>query len=345
MTLEPIRTGFNEGMELLLIRAGILEPLQFTDLSIFTKPVSVENEPDKSNEGNLNIDDTAEPIDIQGTALNGAQVGSLLEVLTKISTGELPKDSAKAIISSAFPSFDTAKINSIVDPIQPNSINTVEQAAVYYSDHVRKLTIDIENQIITDLSEAGELIDENEFEELSATPVLEPNEEDQVLALFGVHSPADGEPQEKSKAGDAGLYKIRYRYGPPELKENSRELCTFLVGKAKAGVVYRKEEIISWQKEGINSEFAPKGKSNYSLWEWKGGAYCHHRWYRVIYFRKRGADGTFKPASKTPEMENDKTESLPQARSKGIDKKVIDTAGWPDAATRPIDTPNRGKLN
>jgi hypothetical protein len=163
--------------------------------------------------------------------------------------------------------------------------------------------------------------------------------------FFANTSPADGKPQDASPDGDTGLYKVRYRYGPEELKNNSRQFCRYMVERAQNGVVYRKEDIDEMESQAINGDFAPKGKTKYSIWRWKGGAYCHHRWYRVIYFRKRAVDGRFLPKSTTPAMENDKTVSLPQARKAGVPEEIFNPSGWPDAATRPIDTPNRGKLN
>lgn len=64
-------------------------------------------------------DNGATPVtDVQATALNGAQVTSLLEVVTKVSTGEIPKESAKPIIQASFPNFATELINAIIDPIE-----------------------------------------------------------------------------------------------------------------------------------------------------------------------------------------------------------------------------------
>ena len=64
-------------------------------------------------------DPNAAPVtDVQATALNGAQVTSLLEVVTKVSTGEIPKESAKPIIQASFPTFGADLINSIIDPIE-----------------------------------------------------------------------------------------------------------------------------------------------------------------------------------------------------------------------------------
>jgi hypothetical protein len=114
-----------------------------------------------------------------------------------------------------------------------------------------------------------------------------------------------------------------------------------MVAASKDGVVYRKEDILQMGSQGVNGEFAPKGRSTYSIWLWKGGAYCHHYWTRKVYFRKRAGGGEFLPKSKTKGLENERTSSVTEAKAKGSpipnNPKQV--------ATKPIDTPSRGKLN
>lgn len=55
----------------------------------------------------------AEAGDVQATALNGAQIASLLELATNASTGALPKESAIAIAKAAFPLISDQEIESI----------------------------------------------------------------------------------------------------------------------------------------------------------------------------------------------------------------------------------------
>jgi len=139
-------------------------------------------------------------------------------------------------------------------------------------------------------------------------------------------------PDDKSEI-DPGLSKIRYRFSQ-NLSDKSRLFCKNMVANSKNGVVYRFEDIQSM--DGVNAEFVPKGKSEYSIWKFKGGAYCHHKWIRQIYFRKRKG-GKFLP---NEGLKNDEEVSgTPNIPLK--DKKK----GWKEANTAPIDTPSRGKLN
>jgi len=57
------------------------------------------------------------PTAVQDTALNGAQVDSLLTIISNVKMAILPKDAAKALVGAAFPSLSQDQINSIFDPI------------------------------------------------------------------------------------------------------------------------------------------------------------------------------------------------------------------------------------
>ena len=54
---------------------------------------------------------------VQDTALNGAQIESLLEIVGQVGAGTIPTASAKAIIGAAFPMIDDAAINAMLDPM------------------------------------------------------------------------------------------------------------------------------------------------------------------------------------------------------------------------------------
>ena len=53
---------------------------------------------------------------VQDTALNGAQVASLLEVVSAVVAKQLPPESAKALLMAAFPRITPEQVNGIVDP-------------------------------------------------------------------------------------------------------------------------------------------------------------------------------------------------------------------------------------
>jgi lambda family phage portal protein len=60
---------------------------------------------------------------VAATALNGAQVTSLVGIITQIGTGALPKESAVPMIAAAFPSFTSEQIDQMIGPIHPGTIS------------------------------------------------------------------------------------------------------------------------------------------------------------------------------------------------------------------------------
>lgn len=253
---------------------------------------------------------------------------------------------------SEVPKFKDLDIFSIKSDISESNNNIDVSSQKNYEDtkfgKENDLSEEIERAIISGLENAGELIDGDEWLEVATSrevglDISAEKELTNILFANDNTSPPDGVPQGDSELGDSGLYKIRYRYTPAKVQDNSRDLCRFLVGRAKAGVVYRIEEIEEWEKMGINSQFAAKGESTYSLWKYKGGVNCHHYWSRVVFFRKRNADGTFKSRSKTAEMESDERTGVKAARRHGVPEEILVPKDWDIVKTRPIDMPGRGR--
>lgn len=86
---------------------------------------------------------------------------------------------------------------------------------------------------------------------------------------------------------DGERYKVRYVYTKGtrrQPKGESRPLCKALLSRDK---VYRKEDILKLSSSGGAEA---KGKP-YSVWKFKGGANCHHRWERRIYRKKLTKSG------------------------------------------------------
>ena len=54
---------------------------------------------------------------VADTALNGAQVASLVSVIQAVVAGQMSTDTAKAAISAAFPAMDGKAIDDIVNPL------------------------------------------------------------------------------------------------------------------------------------------------------------------------------------------------------------------------------------
>ena len=70
---------------------------------------------------------TAPTDEIAKTALNGAQISSMISIIEKVTDGTLPKGSAQAIISAAFPTIPTATISAILQPLVEGSKKNLTQ--------------------------------------------------------------------------------------------------------------------------------------------------------------------------------------------------------------------------
>jgi hypothetical protein len=215
-----------------------------------------------------------------------------------------------------------------------------QAAAICYSyfegSDKPKMTEEDENAWLAFLQDKGEEIDLNEWEIID---IQEANDDDDHFE-FGYDNP-----DMKSK-DDTGIFKIRYRYGPDRVTKNSRKFCKEMTNLSKKGVVYRREDINIMSFNGVNGQFAPEGSSNYSIWKFKGGVYCHHAWYRVTY-RRKTEGGKIKPLTPSEknsderDMRNYEKVSDATANREGV---PFAPPSWDTASTKTIDLPNRGSL-
>lgn len=99
-------------------------------------------------------------------------------------------------------------------------------------------------------------------------------------------SDQDGTSKQSTEEGNEFL--VRYMYSPAVSKTNSRQFCSKMVSAKK---VYRKEDILAMSEKEVNPGFGKGGANTYSIWLWKGGPRCHHKWLRKTYVRKEGTKG------------------------------------------------------
>jgi hypothetical protein len=228
--------------------------------------------------------------------------------------------------------------------LQPLEFNDLSNRALTPEQREKEMALSAEVDMTEEderiwmerLSGKGEVIDSDEWDIIDER---EATEEDDKLEL------AFEKPDLKSK-DDKGIFKIRYRYGPAAVQPNSREFCKFMVALTKKNVVYRREDINEMSFSGVNGQFAQSGKSNYSIWKFKGGVNCHHAWSRVTYMRKT-ENGFFKPlttaekGTNVREMENYDKVSNAKANAEGV---PFNPPSWDTAQTKPINMPNKGGL-
>jgi hypothetical protein len=137
---------------------------------------------------------------------------------------------------------------------------------------------------------------------------------------------------------DSGLYKIRYSYSK-NLSKDSRKFCRQMVSAAKAGFVYRYEDLtaMSSDSNSVNPNMGHNG-STYSVWLYKGSVNCKHFWERRVYFRKR-EKGRFIADNG---LDSSNPISVAKAIRAGMPLKDI-AKDFATANTRTYDLPNNGR--
>ena len=185
----------------------------------------------------------------------------------------------------------------------------------------------------------GEDIDENEWELVNTTEVDNEvedfNFETELNTLHKVELASTGRAIPNAKSGQDqtskqtnyvdDIYRVRYVYDGPG---GERDFCKGMILANKA---YRKEDIIRMGKQAVNPGFGPGGSDTYSIWKYKGGVNCYHRWFRKIYVTKKGE----RPSN------TDSVITSTEARSRGV--KLPRNAQ--EVSVAPIKMPDQGRKN
>ncbi len=189
-----------------------------------------------------------------------------------------------------------------LQPLEFTDLENVEDEETKEEETGVKLSKDnpIDNEIADELISLGQseedllkeydIVDESEvnydFEDEMDEVVEDLNKTE--LARLGKATPyreseQDGKSKQESQKGVTFL--VRYIYSPARVKPTSREFCKKMVAANK---VYRKEDIMAMSKKAVNAGFGKSGAATYSIWLYKGGARCQHKWFRKTYAKKGG---------------------------------------------------------
>ena len=80
------------------------------------------------------------------------------------------------------------------------------------------------------------------------------------------------------------FFKVRYKYDRDSSLTNKsgtkREFCRKMMGANK---LYKKEDLIALDDKPVNKGFGIDGADTYSVWKFKGGPQCFHRFIRKVY--------------------------------------------------------------
>jgi len=181
---------------------------------------------------------------------------------------------------------------------------------------VANALIDLGEELNLDEWEVIEDVDAETHEELEAykfasTGVARPNSKSEQDATIGGY-----------------MYKVRYEYYPKKVSKNSREFCRKMVAADK---LYRKEDIIAMGDKSVNAGWGLNGADTYSIWEFKGGGGCHHKWRRK----------TFRSLTKI----DTKSPLAPTVSTNEADRQGYRVRNPRNVAIKPKDMPNKGFVN
>ncbi len=231
---------------------------------------------------------TGTTADVAATALNGAQISSLVDIVMQSAAGAVPVTSAKAIVSAAFPTLPTATIDAIFADVLPGSLEPTE--VVQSAFEKKKVDADFDDNKVADaLIALGEDQDEDWvlIDEYDVDYDTDDEDNERIQSHNFATSTGTARPNAKS-AQDETIEDVkfytRYKYSG-EIHDNSREFCRKMIAADK---LYRKEDIMQMGKQIVNEGWGPRGADRYSVWLYKGGGACGHTWRKMTYASAKG---------------------------------------------------------
>jgi hypothetical protein len=183
-----------------------------------------------------------------------------------------------------------------------------------------------DNWLLIDEKEVDYDTDEEENELLSKEP--KQNLLSKIVNLVSTGDARQNITSDQDKVIDGIQFLVRYKYVGSVVTGETREFCTAMV---KANKIYRKEDIIKMGSQVVNAGWGAKGADTYSIWLYKGGGNCHHRWNKQVYAVLSG-----KALNIT-----EQTKKLAQSKAEKYGYKIVNPKL---VSTRPVDMPNYGFL-
>ena len=205
-----------------------------------------------------------------------------------------------------------------------------EETGTELSSHTNKL-IDLgeepqDNWLLIDEKEVDYENDDKENELLSSEP-----KQSLLSKIVNLVRTGDARPNITSKQDktiDGIKFVVRYKYVGSVVTGETREFCKQMISANK---IYRKEDIIRMETQIVNAGWGAKGADTYSIWLYKGGGNCHHRWNKQVYATIDG---------KALEI-TEKTKKLAQSKAEKYGYKIVNSEL---VAKRPVDMINYGFL-
>ncbi len=222
------------------------------------------------------------------------------------------------------------------DVVTPMDMETREEETgvkLAKQDNRPFLRDELAAELLMNIESLGESEEElmQDFDLITADIVEDEGAEYDVEAYL--NSRTDLAAQQESEQ-DTERYKVRYFYAKGTRKQaegESRLLCRTLLSAAR---VYRKEDV-----EALSSKGGAEAQGEqYSVWLFKGGANCYHRWERRIYRKKLTKEGKIYGGGS---LNGTDIINVNQAIRMGFRPEQNDRL----VAIAPIETPTKGYKN
>lgn len=196
--------------------------------------------------------------------------------------------------------FKTIQPLDFIDVNTLNAETKEEETGVKMSKVCCSSDNTLDDEIANDLIDLGEtpnenwlLIDESEVDydtDDAENELLNKEPKQSLLSkVYNFVSTGSARPNAKSEQDeniDGIRFITRYVYAG-EISADSRLFCKKM---KEADKIYRKEDIIRMSEQAVNKGWGPRGADTYSIWLYKGGGACHHRWNKQVYASFEGVN-------------------------------------------------------
>jgi hypothetical protein len=240
--------------------------------------------------------------------------------------------------------FKTIQPLDFIDVNTANAETNEEETGVKMASHEVCCSSDntLDDEVANDLIDLGEtpnekwlLIDESEVDydtDDAENELLNKETKQSLLSkVYNFVSTGSARPNAKSEQDeniDGIRFITRYVYAG-DTTDKSRLFCKKMTQSNK---IYRKEDIIRMSEQAVNKGWGPKGVDTYSIWLYKGGGACHHRWNKQVYASFEGVN---------IDVNSPKAKIIAGAKAESYGYTIKNAAL---VSQRPIDMPNKGFL-
>jgi hypothetical protein len=105
-----------------------------------------------------------------------------------------------------------------------------------------------------------------------------------IVNLVSTGDPRPNITSDQDKVIKQMKFIVRYKY-VGSIAADTREFCSRMM---MANKLYRKEDILNMGNVAVNEGWGPEGAATYSIWLYKGGGNCYHRWNKQVYVINKG---------------------------------------------------------